>query len=361
MTKPTGPIADWWAGLGWVKRERIADTRDVAAMLGVSRQRVGQLVKDDPTFPRPFTVISGGRIWHIAGVQLWIAGHRPKVAPAAAGPFGQEAATLLRSAEALALECQHGHVGNHHVWLVLARAEPGSLIHRTLATMGVDAAEFERAATFMFGSLADRPRSTARMNPHVQELFAAAARRATEAGREVSVLDVAIGFIDKDERYRGRRRDPFLSYLERRGLEIVELRRRLAAVAADPDALATFEQRSLTRRRPRRHSRRRDPRLDLAPNPLGHDPWELSWGTVFGVRKDGRGLVIDGEQWFFRIDGDGFFMRTRDGHPVGYRYRVDPPPRRSRGNPRPVNGFLEVLPMPPPDVDRWPDHRYGDD
>src|ERR671935_27831 len=74
-------------------------------------------------FPRPFTVISGGRIWHIAGVQLWIAGHRPKVAPAAAGPFGQEAATLLRSAEALALEYQHGHVGSNHVWLVLARAE----------------------------------------------------------------------------------------------------------------------------------------------------------------------------------------------------------------------------------------------
>ncbi len=100
------------------------------------------------------------------------------------------------------------------------------------------------------------------------------------------------------------------------------------------------------------------PALTLAPNPLGLDPWTLSIGAAFAVRKDGRRLVVDGEQWFFRIDGDGFYMRTPDGHPVGYRYRVDPPPRRGRGNPRPVNGFIEVLPMPPDDIADWPDRRF---
>jgi len=75
--------------------------------------------------------------------------------------------------------------------------------------------------------------------------------------------------------------------------------------------------------------------------------------------RTGRYHVLSASpELFFRIDGDGFYVRTPDGHPVGYRYRVDPPPRRGRGNPRPVNGFIEVLPMPPDDVAHWPDGRF---
>ena len=44
---------------------------EVAAMLGVTRQRVAQLVVDDPTFPRPEAVLSSGRIWTREAIQRW--------------------------------------------------------------------------------------------------------------------------------------------------------------------------------------------------------------------------------------------------------------------------------------------------
>jgi hypothetical protein len=100
--------------------------------------------------------------------------------------------------------------------------------------------------------------------------------------------------------------------------------------------------------------------LVLAPNPLGHDPWtRMPWGAAFARTRDGHHLRVDGAAWFFKVDGDGFFVRAADGRPVGYRYRVEPPPRLRRGQHfiKPVNGFLEVLPMPPVEMADWPDRR----
>ena len=149
--------------------------------------------------------------------------------------------------------------------------------------------------------------------------------------------------------------DRLLSSFEHRGLDIAELRRRLVRSDADPKFLTTFE---TSRLRPwRDRSRRRPKWLDLRANPLGHDPWtRRPWGTVFGRTRDERGLKVDGEQWFFSIDGDGFYVRAVDGRPIGYRYRVKPKPGT-----RPVNGFMEILPMPPADTADWPDRRFGSD
>lgn len=58
-------------------------------------------------------------------------------------------------------------------------------------------------------------------------------------------------------------------------------------------------------------------------------------------------------RWTFWIERDGFFVRTADGRPVGYRWKV--------GGERPgepVNGDIEILPMPPADVALWPEHRF---
>jgi len=43
---------------------------EIAAMLGVSRQRVGQLAQRDD-FPKPVAVLSVGRIWERAAVEQW--------------------------------------------------------------------------------------------------------------------------------------------------------------------------------------------------------------------------------------------------------------------------------------------------
>lgn len=43
----------------------------VADLLGVSRQRVDQIVKTDPTFPAPALVLPSGRVWEKADVEKW--------------------------------------------------------------------------------------------------------------------------------------------------------------------------------------------------------------------------------------------------------------------------------------------------
>jgi hypothetical protein len=212
-----------------------------------------------------------------------------------------------------------------------------------------------------------RPRESYRMTPHLQSFLAAADRAAAADGRDrVRPLDIALAFIDAEWERRGdvpRRRptDNVLDILDRRGLDIDELRRRLVAADSDPAVAGDFEQRRL-RRIPRRTPKK--PTLELAPNPLGHDPWtRFPWGAGFARTRDGQHLKVNGEVWFFKIDGDGFYIRAPDGRPIGYRYRMDPPPRVRRGQRwiKPVNGFMEVLPMPPVDMADWPDRRFSSD
>ncbi len=48
--------------------------REAAALLGVSRQRLLQLIEAHPDFPEP-TVLSVGRIWARADVEAWAEAH----------------------------------------------------------------------------------------------------------------------------------------------------------------------------------------------------------------------------------------------------------------------------------------------
>jgi len=44
---------------------------EIAAMFGVSRQRVNQIAKDDPTFPEPTASLATGRVWERSDVEKW--------------------------------------------------------------------------------------------------------------------------------------------------------------------------------------------------------------------------------------------------------------------------------------------------
>jgi predicted DNA-binding transcriptional regulator AlpA len=44
---------------------------EISDMLGVTRQRVDQLVRTDPTFPEPDAEITAGRIWLRDAVEAW--------------------------------------------------------------------------------------------------------------------------------------------------------------------------------------------------------------------------------------------------------------------------------------------------
>jgi prophage regulatory protein len=45
---------------------------EIADLLGVSRQRVNQLVKSDPSFPKPLAELTAGRIWAKSDIERWL-------------------------------------------------------------------------------------------------------------------------------------------------------------------------------------------------------------------------------------------------------------------------------------------------
>ena len=50
---------------------------EIGARLGVSRQRVQQLVSR-PDFPAPVVVLGMGKVWETEAVEKWIKDHRPE-------------------------------------------------------------------------------------------------------------------------------------------------------------------------------------------------------------------------------------------------------------------------------------------
>ena len=48
---------------------------EIATMLGVSRQRASQLVRDYDDFPAPVAELASGRIWETETVEAWANAH----------------------------------------------------------------------------------------------------------------------------------------------------------------------------------------------------------------------------------------------------------------------------------------------
>lgn len=102
---------------------------EVAELLGVSRQRVGQLARAHRDFPAPEAELAGGRIWSREAVLEWLARHpqrSPGRASAERAPFerlddGGRRALIAAQAEAAA--ARHPVVGVEHLLVALA-ADP---------------------------------------------------------------------------------------------------------------------------------------------------------------------------------------------------------------------------------------------
>src|SRR5919197_2869002 len=343
---PRGSIAAEYARQRGLDTDRIVGAAEIASKFGVTRQRVGQIVASDPTFPRPMTWISGAPLWYRAMVELWTSIHRP-AARQDDNPFASTAAAFLAPAERESRRRALGYVVAEHLWLGCL-AQESDPVPRVLASPGVS----RRAvvATLRMLPQGRRPHDAAPLANSVGMRLEAAVQRVRAAGRTaVMPIDVAIELVEyelqciangkpKSEAnwFGGREADTVLMALEARGLDPEELRRRLLAAEADPAAVESFEQRPLHRRR-RRRARpiEKPPWLgELARDPLGHDPWERhGWGSVFFMTPDGRQYKVDGYQWFFHVDADGYPVRTADGRPVGYRWRVEPTPPTGKGRP----------------------------
>jgi prophage regulatory protein len=62
-----------------VMGRHLMGAREIEARLGVSRQRVQQLVARED-WPKPYDELAMGKVWRIADVEAWVALHRPELA-----------------------------------------------------------------------------------------------------------------------------------------------------------------------------------------------------------------------------------------------------------------------------------------
>ena len=56
---------------GLSSKSNISPIRDNLAMLGVSRRRLQQLTKENPSLPKPAAELATGRVWETADIEKW--------------------------------------------------------------------------------------------------------------------------------------------------------------------------------------------------------------------------------------------------------------------------------------------------
>jgi predicted DNA-binding transcriptional regulator AlpA len=108
---------------------------EIAEILGVSRQRVSQLIETYEDFPKPEVELSGGRVWSRTAIETWIASHpqrgpgRPeggrvsrlfgRVEAGLFNRFTDRARHAIVKAQEEARLLDHNFIGTEHVLLGL--------------------------------------------------------------------------------------------------------------------------------------------------------------------------------------------------------------------------------------------------
>ena len=127
----------------------LVGSAEIAAMLGVSRQRVNQLASA-PDFPPPVADLSAGRVWTRSSVEAWMAGQESR-APAAdldegiASSLGDSLRRVMVGAGEAARRHRHGWVGTEHLLLALLATEGLTDVVAAAADIGIRKAAAEAA------------------------------------------------------------------------------------------------------------------------------------------------------------------------------------------------------------------------
>jgi len=116
---------------------------EIARLLGVSRQRVDQLARAYPDFPKPEAELAAGRIWSTADIEAWLATHPDRAPGRAGGPsisfdrLTDRARQVFVIAQRQAQALGHRYVGAEHLVLGL-REEGEGRAAQALKAAGLD-------------------------------------------------------------------------------------------------------------------------------------------------------------------------------------------------------------------------------
>jgi predicted DNA-binding transcriptional regulator AlpA len=179
---------------------------EIAKMLGVSRQRVNQLVADYEDFPPPEAELAAGRIWSRTAVEEWITQHpdrksgRPE-ALVGMEPrdfrvrvlrrrrervptfqrFTEKARTAIAKAQEEARLLRHNYVGTEHLLLGLF-AENDSLASEVLYGLGVGVETCREHLIALIGLGPSEPTGAIPFTPRSKKVLELALREALTLG-----------------------------------------------------------------------------------------------------------------------------------------------------------------------------------
>jgi hypothetical protein len=312
----------------WMSHHLVGSS-EAAAILGVSRQRLNQIVAQAPDFPRPDAVLTCGRIWTRDAVETWATGHQTghrRQAISQPGPLGDRPAEIdeivkLAISEARALN--HTWLGIDHLVLALLRPECPGRARLVLESLGIKYQELRQAWTDDQGDpFEPSGGGTIAVSTHTQLVLERANSKAAHLQDDnVTSEHLLLAIADSwDASWTTQ-------HIRKRGVDADAVRECILAQDSTTDSGGNAERSE----------------LNLALSPAGFDPMRRRpWGSaVFQVHgrpvRDGRILL----QYF--IDRDGYPVLTVHGEPIHVQFDSKGTiARDSLGN-----AILTVVTIPP--------------
>jgi DNA-binding CsgD family transcriptional regulator/predicted DNA-binding transcriptional regulator AlpA len=216
--------------------DHLLGVAEIAAMLGVSRQRVAQLMDSYEDFPSPEAELSAGRIWARSAIETWLANH-PERGPGKGASemfarFTDAARRAVVYAQEEARQLRHGELGTAHLLLGLLRETDG----RAAAALGACGVELEPArdaVRSMWPEGSDAVQGPIPFGDRAKEALKASLRESLQLGGDS---------IDTDHLLMGMLREGEIAAFWRAvapGVELAKLRQ-LALVSARPERMVAL-------------------------------------------------------------------------------------------------------------------------
>jgi ATP-dependent Clp protease ATP-binding subunit ClpA/predicted DNA-binding transcriptional regulator AlpA len=160
--------------------QHLLGVAEIAAMLGLSRQRVNQLIQHDD-FPAPDAELSAGRIWSREAVEAWVASHPQRAAttgPAMFAAYSDAGRAVIIRAQEEARRLRHGYIGTEHLLLALL-SDAAPTVRQQLAGLGIERADIEADVEAQFPPGDEVPIGHIPFTPRSKEILASATELAT--------------------------------------------------------------------------------------------------------------------------------------------------------------------------------------
>jgi hypothetical protein len=304
------------AGVTATTDPRLVTAAEAARLLGVTRQRVLELADSAVDFPASQPAATGGWAWPRVALQAWAAAN-PDPGPVFIGPeppplFDRapqlEQLRDLAADQAFALN--HDSIGLDHLLLAMLQPRCPGAAGAVLQSFGVHADRLRRALIDSRGDpYGAKPTSVRTSEASQRTLERALVEAVVLADAEVTSEHVLLALTRRWER------GCFATgWLNDRGISADAVRQRVVEITERvvlPEVPTALPEPPLSDR-PSVAAE-----LELAPNPLGHDPRRrLPWRSMaFDVPED-RPLRAGSLRRQYYLDRDGYPVLTTDGQPV---------------------------------------------